>query len=75
MKNNNLVLTGGLQALFNLILTRDETQREKAIEFIKEKIIPLREELINPNEEIQKLVADNVKKVCQTSRSKNNSFR
>eukprot|EP01114_Cavostelium_apophysatum_P012816 TRINITY_DN2962_c0_g1_i1.p1 TRINITY_DN2962_c0_g1~~TRINITY_DN2962_c0_g1_i1.p1 ORF type:complete len:538 (+),score=201.21 TRINITY_DN2962_c0_g1_i1:158-1771(+) len=53
---------GVIHALFNQILTRDETQREKAVGFLRDKVKDLVPELIAPHEDVQRYLADNVKK-------------
>eukprot|EP00026_Physarum_polycephalum_P006046 Phypoly_transcript_06086.p1 GENE.Phypoly_transcript_06086~~Phypoly_transcript_06086.p1 ORF type:complete len:589 (-),score=107.81 Phypoly_transcript_06086:81-1763(-) len=55
-------LKGTLTALFSQTLSEDEGLRVKAIAFIFEKVVPMREE-INKTEDSQKSVAENVKRV------------
>lgn len=42
----------------------DEKMREQAILFLKEKVMPLAPELINPYPDIEKYVAAEIEKVC-----------
>lgn len=55
-------IKGTLTALFNQSLSEDEDLRVKAIAFIFEKVLPMRDE-INKNEDVQRSVAENIKKV------------
>jgi hypothetical protein len=55
-------LKGTLTALFAQALSEDEDLRVKVIAFIFEKVVPMRDE-INKTEDLQKSVAENIKKV------------
>lgn len=53
-----------LGSVFHQIIHRDELQREKAIQFLREKVWPQRATLVQPwNQEMETFIADNVKKV------------
>jgi hypothetical protein len=47
------------------MLTRDEYQREKILNFIEEKVLggALKEEIVNTNEAVQRIIAENLIKV------------
>jgi lipoate-protein ligase A len=51
-----------IEQLFSQILTRDETLREKAVNFLRDKIVPLKSELIVGKEPVEQSLAENIKK-------------
>ncbi|ERN13987.1 hypothetical protein AMTRI_Chr01g111050 [Amborella trichopoda] len=54
-----------LTALFAHIVSNEEQLREKVLNFIKDKVFPLKSELLKPQEEMERHITDLVKKSLQ----------
>ncbi|KAJ7562429.1 hypothetical protein O6H91_03G068800 [Diphasiastrum complanatum] len=54
-----------LTALFKHIETSDENIREKVLIFVREKVFPLKHELLQPQEEMERHITDLIKKSLQ----------
>jgi len=54
-----------LDQLFSQILNRDEVLRSRAIQFLKDKVFPLKEEILYPNPEVESTLAENIKKALK----------
>jgi len=56
---------GSLTALFKHIENSDENLRDKVLTFVKEKVFPIRKELLHPQEEMERHITDLIKKSLQ----------
>ncbi|KAG0590732.1 hypothetical protein KC19_1G122500 [Ceratodon purpureus] len=56
---------GSLTALFKHIENSDENLRDKVLTFVKEKVFPIKKELLHPQDEMERHITDLIKKCLQ----------
>lgn len=56
---------GSLTALFKHIENSDENLRDKVLTFVREKVFPIKKELLHPQEEMERHITDLIKKCLQ----------
>ncbi len=63
MYSSLFVTAAALNALLYHIQTGEELMRERAIQFFREKVLPLSNQLIHPSEAIERFLLDYIKKI------------